>query len=293
MELEMEKGKGAAAKPAQAARPAPSKLYKPDVALAFFKSAGKAEKVAAGKPIFVENESKTNVFSEGSRMYFLLDGDVELSVRKKPIGSVAKGEIFGEMASITQMPRTATATAKTACTVLSLNEKQFQEALGKSPEFALMLMAIVIGRLRETIDKVSATLSDTDTWNKAAVFDRKLLAELERQFEDKPPALHHLNKVIMKEGDRGIFMYVVHEGMVEISINQKVVEKIGPGGVFGEIALVDQSARVATATAETDCMLLSLNRNDFMDLVKTKPAFALLLLKALSERLRFMTAKLK
>jgi CRP-like cAMP-binding protein len=290
MELEMEKDKGKS--DSKAAMAPPSKLYKPDVALAFFKAAGKPEQFAPGKAIFVENEGKASIFSEGSRMYILLDGDVELSVGKKPIGAVAKGEVFGEMASLTQLPRSATALAKTPCTVISLNEKQFQEALGKSPEFALMLMAIIIGRLRDTIAQVGSTLSGTDQANKATVFDKKLLADLQKEMEDKPPLVHHLNKVIMKEGDRGIFMYVVMDGTVAVTIQEKPVEKVGPGGVFGEIALVDQSARVATATAETDCTLLSINRNDFLDMVKTKPAFALSLLKALSERLRFMTSKL-
>jgi CRP-like cAMP-binding protein len=40
-------------------------------------------------------------------------------------------------------------------------------------------------------------------------------------------------------------------------------------------------------------MLLSINRKDFMQLIQNKPAFGLSLLKALSERLRFMTSKLK
>jgi CRP/FNR family cyclic AMP-dependent transcriptional regulator len=290
MELEMEKGKGKGG--ATVAKPPQSRLYKPEVALAFFKAAGKPEQFAAGKPIFVENEGKASIFSEGSRMYLLLDGEVELSVGKKPIGAVAQGEVFGEMASLTQLPRSATATAKTACTVISLNEKQFQEALGKSPEFAVMLMAIIIGRLRDTIAQVGGTLPGAGPANKATVFDKKLLADLQKEMEDKPPMAHHLNKVIMKEGDRGIFMYLVMEGIVAVTIQEKPVEKVGAGGVFGEMALVDQSARVATATAETDCTLLSINRNDFMELVKTKPAFALSLLKALSERLRFMTSKL-
>ena len=289
MELEMEKEDPKFAWPAQ------SKLYQPAVALEFFKSAGKTENVAPGKSIFVEDEGTASVFSEGARMYLLLDGEVTLSVNKKVIGTVAKGEIFGEMASITHLPRTATAVAKTPCSVISLNEKQFQAALAKSPEFALMLMNIIISRLRETISNLTTggRLSEKDRWNKAAVFDRKLLADLEREFEDKPAAMHPLNKVIMKEGDRGVFMYVVRDGVVAISISEKIVEKIGPGGVFGEMALVDQSPRIATATAETDCMLLAINRTDFMDLVKTKPAFATSLLKALSERLRFMTAKYK
>ena len=294
MELETQKGPADKAKEApKSAAPAAAKLYKPEVALAFFKSTGEVEKVAAGKPIFVEDEMKGGAFSEGSRMYFLASGQVELSARKKVIGSVAKGEIFGEMAPLAKIPRTATAVAKTACTVISLNERQFQSAIAKFPEFALMLMAIIIGRLRETIHKVTDKLADGDNWNQAAVFEKKLLAELEHEFEDKPPALHHLNKVIMKEGDRGIFMYVVHSGMVSVSIADKVVEKIGPGGVFGEVALVDQSVRTATATAEADSLLLTINRNDFMQLVKSKPAFALSLLKALSQRLKFMTSKIK
>lgn len=274
------------------ATPAHSRLYQPAVALEFFMSVGKAESFAPGKSVFVENEGAASVFSEGPRMYLLLDGEVTLSVGSKAIGTVAKGEVFGEMASISQLPRSATAVAKTACSVISLNEKQFQAALEKSPEFALMLMNIIISRLRETISNLTSggRLSEQERWNKAAVFDRKLLADLEREFEDKPPAMHPLNKVIMKEGDRGIFMYVVREGVVVITIMEKVVERVGPGGVFGEMALVDQSHRVATAMAETDCMLLAINRVDFMNLVKTRPAFGLSLLKALSERLRFMTS---
>jgi CRP-like cAMP-binding protein len=291
MELEMEKEGPKGDKPA----PSRSSLYQPAVSLQFFKAYGKPEDFAAGKTIFAENEGAANIFSSGSRMYLLVDGEVSLTVANKGIGSVAKGEIFGEMASISHLPRSATATAKTACKVYALDEKQFLGAIEKSPEFALMLMSIMISRLRETVANLSngGRLSEKDKWNRAAVFDKKLMAELERQFEDKPASLHPLNKVILKEGDKGVFMYVVLEGVVAISINEKVVEKIGPGGVFGEMALVDQSERVATATAESDCTTLSINRNDFMSLVKTKPAFALSLLKALAERLRFMTAKYK
>jgi CRP-like cAMP-binding protein len=94
----------------------------------------------------------------------------------------------------------------------------------------------------------------------------------------------------MTEGEGGVFMYVVLEGRVAISIKSKVVERIGPGGVFGEMALVDQSPRAATAVAETACSLLSINRADFLSAVKSNPAFAVSLLRALAERLRYMTS---
>ena len=298
MELEMEKDgpkdapKSEAPKPA---KPARSALYKPEVALQFFKAYGKPERFEAGKPIFVEDDGAGKVFAAGRKMYLLLDGDVELSIARKSIGKVAKGEIFGEMSSISKSPRSATATAQTATEVLALDERQFVGAMEKLPDFALMLMSILIGRLRDTVHELSSggKLSDQEQWNRASIFEPKLLAELQAEMEDKPSQLHHLNKVIVKEGDKGIFMYLVIEGVVAISIAEKVVEKVGPGGVFGEIALVDQSQRVATATAEADSMLLAINRNDFMKLIKTKPAFAMGLLKALAERLRFMDSTYK
>jgi CRP-like cAMP-binding protein len=86
-------------------------------------------------------------------------------------------------------------------------------------------------------------------------------------------------------------MYVVQDGTVAISIKGKVVEKVGPGGVFGEMALVDKSPRTATATAESDCSLLTINRTDFLALVKARPDFAMSILRALADRLRFLTSK--
>jgi CRP/FNR family transcriptional regulator, cyclic AMP receptor protein len=99
--------------------------------------------------------------------------------------------------------------------------------------------------------------------------------------------------MIMKEGDAGKNMYVLIKGKVAVSIQGKAIERVGPGGVFGEMALVDQGTRAASATAATDCQLLTITRPDFLDLVKSKPGFAVSLLKAIAERLRHMTLQKK
>jgi CRP/FNR family transcriptional regulator, cyclic AMP receptor protein len=276
-------------------RPTQSALYEPAVALAFFKTGGKAESIAQGNTIHVEEGGHTGMVPEPSRMYLLIEGEVALSVRKKPIATIGKGEIFGEMAAISQLPHSATAVAQTDCKVISLDEKQFQAGAAKSPEFALMLMNIIIARLLETVATLTkgGALSDKDRWNRAAVFDAKVLAELRREFDEKTPVSHPAKKVIMKEGDKGMFAYLVLEGAVAISIEGKIVEKVGPGGIFGEMALVNQKSRVATATADTECSLLQINRNELMELVKTRPGFALSLLRTLAHRLRFMISKYK
>jgi len=97
----------------------------------------------------------------------------------------------------------------------------------------------------------------------------------------------------MQEGTAGALMYVVLEGRLAISIRGGIVGRAGPGGVFGEMALVDQSVRAATATAETGCALLAINRAAFLQLVKTSPEFAESLLGSLAERLRLLTSRLK
>jgi CRP-like cAMP-binding protein len=298
MELELQKdaaGPQQPQQPQQVIRPAQSPLYQPAVALEFFRDAGRAESIAQGKTLYTELEGSTGMVPEPARMYLLAEGEVELSVRKKLIATIGKGEIFGEMASISQLPHAATAVAKTDCKVISLDDRQFQAAAAKSPEFALMLMSIIIGRLLETVSTLTqgGALSEKDRWNRAAVFDARVLADLRREFDDKTPASHPAKKVIMKEGEKGVFAYLVLEGVVAISIGGKIVEKVGPGGIFGEMALVNQNPRIATATADTECSLLPINRNELLGLVKSRPAFAMSLLKSLVHRLRFMMSKYK
>jgi CRP-like cAMP-binding protein len=267
-------------------RPSKSPIYDPSVARICFESLGKVEMVTKGTIFFAENQNS-------DRMYLLKEGEVSVTRGGKPIDVVKAGEIFGEMAAISQLPRSATAAARTACHVVSLDAKQFQRAIQKMPEFALMLMNILINRLRLTLTMLamSRSLEASDGARTRRVFDDKLLQGLLVATQHRLPQHCPLNKVIMKEGETGLFMYVVLSGRVAISIKSKVVEWVGPGGIFGEMALVDQSPRAATAMAETDCDLLSINRGDFLKMVKTNPVFVVSLLKAAADRLRDMTSR--
>lgn len=270
--------------------------YSPAVALDFFKAAGKPEKVAQGSTFFAENDKAGPLFFMRDKMYLLLDGEVDLVARRKSIGRVKKGEIFGEMASLTHAPRSASAVAKTACLVIALDDKQFRSGLQKKPDFALMLMSIMIGRLRETIARLAeqTTLRGAAVLKEAAVFDPRRLTELAEGLSDDPPIYFDRGKTIVEEGQLGLRMYAVLEGKVAVSIGGGgTVERLGPGGVFGEIALIEQTPRLASVVAETDCALLPINRAAFLQLVKTSPEFAESLIGSLAERLRLLTSRLK
>jgi CRP-like cAMP-binding protein len=271
---------------------ASSRLYKPAVALDFFKHGGKAERIPAGETIFAEGR-KGLIFRD--KMYLLISGDVELMMRKKVITTLKAGEIFGELAAIDGAPRTASAVAKTNCRLIGLDEKQFYAALRKKPGFALMLMSVMINRLRDTITRMLANgdMSEKEATKEQVTFKPKLLEELVQGLADDPPVFFLQGKQIMQAGQTGLRMYAIVEGRVTVTIGGRVVERLGPGGVFGEAALVDQSTRLASAVAQSDCSLLAISRQAFTALVKVSPEFADAILGSLAERMRFLTARVQ
>jgi CRP-like cAMP-binding protein len=172
-----------------------------------------------------------------------------------------------------------------------MDAANFSSAIQKAPDFALMLLAILIKRLRlalamQMLGKGRPSGVVETIPSSGAVFDEALLKDLASNFPARPPTFQPKNAVLMREGEAGIFMYVVMDGAVRITSGEKIIEVVKSGGVFGEMALVDQSKRAASAAAASDCNLMSINRNDFLTLIKTNPAFGVSLLRALATRLR-------
>ena len=92
--------------------------------------------------------------------------------------------------------------------------------------------------------------------------------------------------VIFKQGDPAGEMFVVESGEVNIVKDGKIVETISTDGFFGEMSLIDDTARSADAVAHTDCRLLTVNRRRFLFMVEEVPLFALHVMKGMADRLR-------
>ena len=297
-----------------------SGFYDPAIAKAFFKSFGKKENFVAGTTIFKQNErsNKQSIFQKPltkalttnidrdlfrgrhfHRMYLLTAGEIALTANRRLLDTVMPGDGFGEMAVISEIPeierearRSAGAKAVVDCTVYSLDGKEVQSGLIEQPEFALMLMSVMFVKLRFLVARLAsrATGPNHRSNRSEPVFDAETLAVLHEKMERGIVVRFQERAKIMQEGRAGTSMYVVLEGEVAITVGRKIIEKIGPGGVFGEIALVDQSPRTANAIARVDCALLSLNREGLIELVKSDPAIGMAMMRSVASRLRYMNS---
>lgn len=92
--------------------------------------------------------------------------------------------------------------------------------------------------------------------------------------------------VIFDEGDAGIEMFGIVDGEVELRAKGGVLGRLGPEGIFGEMALIDDSPRSLTAAAMTDTTLATIDCQRFLFLVQETPTFAIDVMTVMAERLR-------
>ncbi|MBN2322488.1 MAG: cyclic nucleotide-binding domain-containing protein [Spirochaetes bacterium] len=94
---------------------------------------------------------------------------------------------------------------------------------------------------------------------------------------------------LFKEGDPGDTMYIIQKGRIKITKRVNNVEKIlmvlGKGDFLGEMALIRQTPRTATATAIDNCELLSFNRNGFVSMISKNSSIAMNIIEKLCLRL--------
>lgn len=98
-------------------------------------------------------------------------------------------------------------------------------------------------------------------------------------------------KYIFRKGEVARVMYLIIEGDVDLLLGETVVETAGQGSFIGEMALIDDEARSASARARSDCRVFPIDEARFQSLVKETPFFALQLMKTLAHRLRSMDAR--
>ena len=92
--------------------------------------------------------------------------------------------------------------------------------------------------------------------------------------------------VIFREGEQADELFVIKSGYVRIQIGNRMVAELTADDIFGEMALIDNEPRSATAVAITDVELVPITEKQFLFLVGQTPYFALKVMRTLAQRLR-------
>ena len=262
-------------------------------------------------------------------MYSICEGSVDIyseygTSNEKKLITLTKGQYFGEIGMIAVMPRTATAVAAEETVVLEqISEDDFEDYLKKHPENLQPIMSNVSGRIRELTEDLSLVAKMT----KEALREReyvnnvsgwlgdsigKLMAKLKakkaaerehivirkRQMaltsECFPLINFRAGDVIFRAGEEADCMYDICDGCVGIysdyqTENQKLLTELYTDSVFGEMGILDNMPRSATAVCLKDCVVLVVKPEHFMQFFQTKPMKVLQILQQMCMQLRDLT----
>jgi CRP-like cAMP-binding protein len=113
--------------------------------------------------------------------------------------------------------------------------------------------------------------------------DEKFLDRVAEEFNDRTYAPGEL---IAEEGERGLTFLVIETGEAAVLVHGNEVRRLGPGDSFGEMALIDKSARSATVKAVTEVRAYQMPVFSFRPIVESRPEMAWALLETLAQRVR-------
>jgi len=114
-------------------------------------------------------------------------------------------------------------------------------------------------------------------------FDRGDLERLARSFKERTFAA---GSTVADEGQTGAGFFVIESGEASVAVRGAERAKLGPGDYFGEIALIDEGARSATITADSELRCYGLTSWEFRPLVEGNASIAWKLLETMAKRLR-------
>ena len=121
-----------------------------------------------------------------------------------------------------------------------------------------------------------------------ADLDDKTLSSLAAEFIERH---FDAGTAIATEGQDGLNFFIVSSGEATVTVKGEKVGSLARGDAFGEVALVDKSARSATVTADTRMVAFALPVWSFRPFVEQRPELAWKLLEMLAERLRSAQAR--
>ena len=206
----------------------------------------------------------------GDALYVVASGRARVigkdsSGREISLAVLKRSEHFGDIALLSDVPRTATVRAAEDLVVLRLDRNDFLTFLAEHPHVRIAL---------ERFLKDFSTRDFLRQFTAMSAVPAALLRQVIEQLEERSVAP---GTIVVRQGEPPDYFYIVREGMLQAvsgeNGTERVMSTIGPGEFFGELALMNGSARAATVIARSPTRLYALSRQAFDKIVEGSPEF--------------------
>ena len=232
-----------------------------DGALEFFASSVKQEHYPAGSIIMREGD-------EGDSFYFIKEGRLEVFKNARSGGDallsvIGSGRGFGETSLLTCAARSTSVRAITDAVLLVLSKPDFEKITAGEPAFKRRLLQNVRDYARYNKIKTLQPLELLEP--------EKVYVAIERMAEKT----YMPGEDIIVQGEKGDKYYIIKSGRIAVlkkregEAETKKITELSSGNAFGEEALIKNDPRNATCRAMEETIVLSLNKKDFNQIVKS------------------------
>jgi CRP-like cAMP-binding protein len=277
--------------------------------------------------LYKDGEAIINQGEREDCMYVIQSGKVMVvhsrNGREVKIAELGEGDFFGEMALFEQKTRTATVRSMGETRVLTVDKKTLLHRVQEDPSMAFRLVQTSLGRVRKLTDQVvHLKAADRRDWDSRGVFylvpEEQQKKEIRQRMsmvlwettisflpfkrvgkkEEKNLETNALGRLykdgeaIINQGEREDCMYVIQSGKVMVvqSRNGREVKiaELGEGDFFGEMALFEHKARMATVRSMGDTRALAVDKKTLLLRIEENPFMILNLIQTTFSRVRKM-----
>lgn len=198
----------------------------------------------------------------GTTLYVVVEGEVAVISEGNPrieVSRLGPGAFFGEVALVTEQPRSATIEATTVTQLLAIDRDVIATLVAEHAD----VLPVILRFLRERL--VDRLVQTHPLFTPFALADRRLLVNRFKFLEIEP------GTTIVQQGVHALGLYALLAGRVEVSVDGARVSQLGPGDLFGMMSLL--TGRTSTKTVRTlpKCLALCLPAADFREVIMTHP----------------------
>lgn len=210
------------------------------------------------------------ILKEGSRggaIYIIKEGSVKVytqdsSGNKIPLNKLSKGDYFGEQALLGAFPHTRKATVEASSTptiLIKVNEKLYSYLIQMDP--------LLRAELRKKGYQYAVAKST------AMVHFYKNIYSYISNVKNPKIQNYKADEIIFKIKDKADNIYFIDEGQIKLIFENKSEIILHKGNIFGELGILENQPRSATAIAETPVRLIAVKSEDFLQFLDSANAF--------------------